>query len=34
MANDDYFRILYVILTELYEAKKQGEKVNLDDISP
>lgn len=34
MANDDYFRILYVILTELYEVKKQGKKVNLDNISP
>ena len=34
MANDDYFRILYVILTELYEAKKRGKKINLDNISP
>ena len=34
MANDDYFKILYIILTELYEAKKQGKKINLDDISP
>lgn len=34
MAKDDYFKILYVILKELYEAKKDGKKVCLDLISP
>jgi len=26
MAKDDMFKLIYVILTELYEAKKAGEK--------
>lgn len=34
MANDDYFKIVYVILTELYEYKKKGLKVELHAISP
>ncbi len=34
MPKDDFFRILYVILTELYEAKKQAKRVSLDNISP
>ena len=34
MAKDDIFKIIYILLTELYESKKQGCKVNLQDISP
>ena len=34
MANDDYFKIIYVILTELYECKKQNYKVDPEAISP
>ncbi|MEG0228781.1 MAG: YjcQ family protein [Lachnospiraceae bacterium] len=34
MAQDDYFKIVYVILTELYECKKQNEKVDMRVISP
>ena len=34
MAKDDYFKIVYAILTELYEAKKSGKKVALDAIHP
>lgn len=26
MAKDDYFKIIYIILFELYESLKQGEK--------
>lgn len=26
MAKDDYFKIVYIILSELYESLKQGEK--------
>jgi len=33
MANDDYFKIMYVILTELYEHMKEGTKTPLADIS-
>ena len=33
MAKDDIFKIIYSILTELYACKKQGCKVNLQDIS-
>lgn len=33
MAKDDIFKIIYVILTELYEAKKAGEKVDLEAVS-
>ena len=32
MAKDDYFKIVYVILTELYGCRKAGERVHLDDI--
>jgi hypothetical protein len=34
MAKDDYFKIIYVILQELYGCKKQGCKVDLRAISP
>lgn len=34
MAKDDYFKIVYVILTELYGCKKQASKVDLQAISP
>lgn len=34
MAKDDYFKIVYAILMELYEAKKSGKKVALDAIHP
>ena len=33
MAKDDFFRLVYYILLELYESKKQGCRVNIDDIS-
>lgn len=33
MAKDDYFKIVYVILTELYETKKAGERVDKAAIS-
>lgn len=33
MAKDDYFKIVYVILKELYECKKAGEKIELINIS-
>lgn len=33
MANDDMFKIVYCILKELYECKKQGFKVCKHDIS-
>lgn len=33
MAKDDIFKLVYVILTELYEAKKAGEKVDVEAIS-
>ncbi len=33
MAKDDMFKIIYVILTELYEAKKAGEKIDTEAIS-
>mgnify|MGYP000862257171 CR=1 FL=1 len=34
MAKDDYFKIVFVILTELYECKKLNERVNLKAIHP
>lgn len=34
MAKDDFFKIVYCILKELYACKKQGCRVNLHDISP
>ena len=34
MAKDDYFKIVYAILVELYDAKKSGTKVALDAIHP
>ena len=34
MAKDDYFKLVYAILTELYECKKSGTKVPLDAIHP
>ena len=33
MAKDDIFKIIFSILTELYACKKQGCKVDLQDIS-
>lgn len=33
MANDDYGRVLYLILYSLYEALREGRRSNLDDIS-
>lgn len=33
MAKDNYFKIVYVILTELYESTKAGERVDLQNIS-
>ena len=32
MAKDDYFKIVYVILTELYGCRKVGERVHFEDI--
>lgn len=34
MAKDDFFRIVYVILSELYGHLKDGTKANLEDIGP
>ena len=34
MAKDDYFKLVYAILTELYESKKSGTKVPPDAIHP
>ncbi|MBQ7314927.1 MAG: hypothetical protein IJW83_02870 [Clostridia bacterium] len=34
MAKDDFFKIVYALLTELYACKKEGCKVNPQDISP
>ncbi|WP_268873208.1 hypothetical protein [Alterileibacterium massiliense] len=34
MSKDDYFKIVYIILSELYESLKQGEKVDIQAISP
>ena len=34
MAKDDYFKLVYAILTELYECKKSGTKVPPDAIHP
>lgn len=33
-ANDDFFKIAYIILDELYACLKKGIRVNLDTISP
>lgn len=33
MARDDIFRIIYVILKELYEAQKAGKRIDPDVIS-
>ncbi len=33
MAKDDYFKIVYVILKELYEARKHGMRVDTSAIS-
>lgn len=33
MARDDYFKIVYVILTELYESKRNGRKADERAIS-
>ena len=33
MARDDIFRIIYVILKELYEAQKAGKRIDPDDVS-
>ena len=33
MAKDDIFRIIYVILKELYEAQKAGKRIDPDVIS-
>ena len=32
MAKDDYFKIIYVILTELYECRKANVRVKVSDI--
>ena len=34
MAKDDYFKLVYAILTELYECKKSGTKIPPDAIHP
>lgn len=34
MAKDDIFRLIYTILKELYEHKKDGTKTPKEDISP
>ena len=34
MAKDDIFRIIYVILKELYEHKKDGTRTPREDIGP
>lgn len=34
MAKDDMRKILYIILTELYESKKNGKRIDLDIINP
>lgn len=34
MAKDDYFKLVYAILTELYECKKSSTKVQPDAIRP
>lgn len=34
MAKDDYFKIMYVILKELYETMKAGERFDKKSISP
>lgn len=33
MAKDDMFKIIYVVLMELYEAKKAGKKIDKEAIS-
>ena len=34
MAKDDIFRIIYIILKELYEHKKEGTRTPKEDIGP
>ena len=34
MASDDYFRLVYIILSTLYESMKRGEQISLEVISP
>lgn len=34
MAKDDYFKILFIVLNDLYGHLKDGTRVQLDDISP
>lgn len=34
MAKDDYFKIIYAILSELYESLRQREKTDIQAISP
>ena len=34
MAKDDIFRIIYIILKELYEHKKDGTRTPIEDIGP
>lgn len=33
MVNDDYFKIVYLILSELYNAMKKGREVDFKSIS-
>lgn len=34
MAKDDYFKIVYVILKELYGCRKANQRIDLEAISP
>jgi hypothetical protein len=34
MAKDDYFRIVYVILRELYRCKKAGLRMDIEQLKP
>ena len=34
MAKDDYFKIVYVILEELYGCRKANQRIDLEAISP
>lgn len=34
MAKDDYFKVIYIILSKLYESLRQREKHNIQAISP
>lgn len=33
MAKDDYMRIVYCVLTEIYETMKAGERLKMDNIN-